>query len=89
MEYMVIQHRVENFDRWKAAFDANAQKHDAVGLGLELLLRDVDDASMVVIVFQVDDLDKARAFAASAELRQRMADAGVIGEPVIHFRRSA
>ena len=49
------------------------------------LLRNIDDPNEAVILFEVEDLQKAREFSASDDLRERMQEARVIDKPDIYF----
>ncbi len=49
------------------------------------LLRNIDDPSEVIILFEADDIQKAKEFSASSDLRERMQEAGVIDKPDIYF----
>jgi len=55
------------------------------GLVEKYLLRSADDANEVVILFEAQDLNRAKAFAASAELRDKMQEVGVVDKPNIYF----
>lgn len=85
MGFLLVRHRVQDFRRWKAGYDAHLPKRAEAGLTEKYLLRDADDASQVVLLFEAQDLDRARAFAASADLRQKMDELGVIDRPDIYF----
>jgi hypothetical protein len=63
-----------------------------LGIGLvkfkeEHLLRNADDPNEVILLFEADDLQKAKEFAASADLREKMQEAGVVDKPDIYFLR--
>jgi len=51
----------------------------------EHLLRNTDDPNEVILLFEAADLQKAKEFAASSDLRERMQQAGVIDKPGIYF----
>lgn len=81
MPYLLIRHTVQDFDSWKQAYDHHAAKRAGAGLTEVQLLRSVADANDVVLLLQAEDLDTARAFTRSEDLKQVMHDAGVIGTP--------
>jgi heme-degrading monooxygenase HmoA len=85
MSYLVIRHKVEDYAKWKTAFDAHASTRKAQGCKGGRLLRDTKKPTEVVIVFEWDNLDKARTFTQSDDLRKTMESAGVIGEPEFFF----
>jgi len=45
----------------------------------------MENPNEVILLFSVEDFDKAKAFAASDELRQAMQKAGVSDKPDIYF----
>jgi heme-degrading monooxygenase HmoA len=85
MPYMLFRHKVQDYERWKAAFDAHGASRKASGSKGGRLLRNAEDPKELVIFFEWDDMQKARQFAQSDDLRKAMQGAGVIGKPDIHF----
>ena len=83
MPCMMIRHRVAEFTQWKPVYDAHADVRRDAGLEEAFLLRDVDDPQQVVILFRTSDLARAKIFAQSADLREAMQNAGVLGVPEI------
>jgi hypothetical protein len=81
MPYLLIHHTVKNFDIWKSAYDEHRDARDEAGLTELHLLRNAADRDDVVILFQAEDLERARTFAGSNDLRTAMQTAGVIGPP--------
>jgi hypothetical protein len=88
MAHMLIRHRVQDFGKWKPAYDAHRQARTAAGLKDLQLWHNVDDPNEIVLLFEASDIAKAKAFAASPELKERMTTAGVIGPPTIVFLSS-
>jgi hypothetical protein len=82
---MLIRHRVHDFDKWKLAYDSHRQVRAAAGLKDLHLWRNVDDPREIFLLFEAADVAKAKVFAKSAELKERMTAAGVIGPPEISF----
>jgi heme-degrading monooxygenase HmoA len=85
MPYMLIRHKVGDFARWKTVYDAHAGTRKAGGSRGARLLRNADDPREVVILLEWSDLDSARRFAKSDELKQAMAKAGVADRPDVYF----
>ncbi len=89
-QWVVITHKVKDFDTWVKAFDAeNTKTRDSFGLVDVLLARGIDDSSIVHIVFDIKDMAKAKARMNSPELKKIMMDAGVQGVPKIEFYTTA
>jgi hypothetical protein len=86
--FMLIRHKVRDFKSWKAGYDAHLPKRVEAGLTEKYLLRSADDPNEVVALFEAPDLSRAKAFAASAELREKMQEVGVIDKPDVYFLNS-
>jgi hypothetical protein len=85
MAFLLVRHKVRDFASWKSGYDAHQPKRTEAGLTEKYLLRSVDDANEVVLLFEAKDLDRAKAFASSTELREKMQEVGVIDKPDIYF----
>jgi hypothetical protein len=85
MNYILIRHKVADFGKWKPGYDGHASTRTAAGLKEEHLLRNIDNPNEVILLFSAQDLNKAKAFAASDDLRERMQQIGVIDKPDIYF----
>jgi len=83
--YMLVRHRVLDFPEWKRVYDAHQPKRIEAGLSDQYLLRGEQTPDEVVLLYAAEDLDRARAFAESADLRETMQEAGVIDKPDIYF----
>jgi hypothetical protein len=85
MNYVLVRHKVADFSKWKPVYDAHLPARQAAG-GTELyLLRNIDDPNEVIVLFEIEDLQKAREFVASDDLRERMQESGVIDKPDTYF----
>jgi heme-degrading monooxygenase HmoA len=81
MTVLVIRHRVQDYGRWKALFDEDAEVRQAHGSRSERVFHDIADADEVLIYLEWDDAERARLFARSDELRDAMVDSGVTDRP--------
>ena len=85
MIHMLVRHKVADFAKWKPAYDAHASARQNAGLKEEHLFRNAEDPSEVILLFSAEGIDKAKAFAASDDLRQAMQRAGVSDKPDVYF----
>ncbi|HEY3411458.1 MAG TPA: cyclase [Armatimonadota bacterium] len=83
--YMLVRHKVRDFSEWKPGYDAHQPKRLAAGLTDKKLLRSADDPNEVILLFEAADLDRAKAFAESADLKETMQNVGVIDKPDVYF----
>ena len=85
MAHMMIHHQVADYAAWKVAFDEHDATRREYGGGDYMLFNSVDNPNEVVVVFEWDSMDNARAFSESAELREAMQQAGVTGPPTVVY----
>jgi hypothetical protein len=85
MPYLLVRHKVSDFSKWKSAYDAHLPVRQAAGLKEEHLLRNVDNPNETFVLFEAEDIQKAKEFASSADLRETMQKAGVVDKPDIYF----
>lgn len=72
---------VKDWDAWKTGFESRRQDRLNAGLTDRVYGYDPADNHKVIIVVAVADTAKANAFWNSADLKQRMAEGGVVGKP--------
>ena len=85
MHYLLCKHVVKDYAKWRAVFNSHARAQQEAGLHLLHVLREVDDPSLVVMFFKVDDLEKARAFTQTRSASEAAECSGVIGTPEVLF----
>lgn len=81
MTYLLGEASVKDFEAWKSAFhrfDSFRTDHGQEGYQV---FQSVDDPNEVVVLFEWADDEDPRAFFASDEMRERLAEAGVKGRP--------
>lgn len=82
---MIAIHKVANYAKWFAGYEAHDSMRLANGLHNALVARGTKDSNTVMVVVRMDDANKAKEFAASPGLREAMKKGGVIGTPTISF----
>lgn len=85
MPYLLIRHRVTDYERWKSELDAHGVTRQAHGSRGGQLFCNVSDPNELVILLEWDVLEKARHYAQSEELREVMRRAGVADHVTISF----
>ena len=86
-DFLTIIHECKDFRTWRAVHDGDAAHWRAAGLTELFLLQSAGDPNRVALAFGVGDPAKAKAMVTSGELRETMQRAGVVGGPLILFRR--
>jgi heme-degrading monooxygenase HmoA len=85
MPAVLIRHRVADYAAWKPLFDDDGPARRANGSRGGSIYRSADDPNEVLVLLEWDDLDRARLFADSDDLREAMDRAGVTDRPEIWF----
>ena len=85
MPYVLIRHKVQDYAAWKAVFDEHGSARQGAGSKGGWLFRSADDPNELVVILEWDDLNNARQFVGSDDLRQAMERAGVADQPNIYF----
>ena len=83
--FLLVRHKVRDFSEWKRGYDTHLPKRAEAGLTEKHLLRGANDSNEVVLLFQVKDLNRAKAFSESADLRETMQKFGVLDKPDVYF----
>jgi hypothetical protein len=89
MGMMIIRHKVRDYGQWRPVFDGHAEMQKAAGLSNPRVYHSADsNKSEIVVVFDTEHTRKAKEFAASTDLKEVMAKAGVVDAPTIYFLES-
>ena len=83
--YVMVRSRVQDYGKWKVAYDAHKSSRTAAGVSEKYLFQDIDDSSVVTLIFEMEDLKRAEAFFTSDDLREAMHNSGVVGKPDVYF----
>ena len=83
--YVLVRHSVEDYTKWKTVYDAHEPERVKVGVTENQLFQDSDDPNMVTIIFDAEDVQRAKEFTHSDEVREIMQKAGVVSKPDIWF----
>jgi len=83
MIVVAIQHAVADYDQWKSVYDTMPPTDG--GAKFARVNRAVDDPNKVAVVAGFESVEAARAFLDNPDLKSKMAEAGVAGEPRIEI----
>jgi heme-degrading monooxygenase HmoA len=89
MSQVLIKHKVNDYDAWKAVFDNFADFRRSSGEKSYRILHQIDDPNDLTILFEWDTQNNAETFLASHELKSAMQEAGVAETPKIQFLNEA
>lgn len=78
---ILISYRVADFDAWKATFDALEYRRVENGFVGHHINRAADDPNSLTLFFAVADVNLAKAFVSSDEIKESMKKAGAVSVP--------
>jgi quinol monooxygenase YgiN len=76
MVYVIAQLKLESYDNWKPVFDERKTMRNEMGSKEARLFRNSDNPNEVVILFEWDNMENARKYMESEELRKTLEKAG-------------
>jgi ABC-type sugar transport system substrate-binding protein len=82
---MFVRHAVADYGTWRKAYDSFAPTQKKLGVIYQAVYQSTDDANDVTVIHDFHSVEKAKAFAASAELKAAMEKSGVKGAPQIWY----
>ena len=89
MIHIIVHHKVADYGKWKEVFDSHLNPRLAGGEVGSRVFQSVDDPRHITVLSDWDSLENARRFMTSEVLRTAMKNAGVIGDPEIHYVQDA
>ncbi|MBS1915557.1 MAG: hypothetical protein JST87_04720 [Bacteroidetes bacterium] len=81
----ILQHKVKDFGKWLPLYEGHDSARKASGLTEIALGRGLDDNNEVTVAFKTDDVQKAKDFTKSPDLKAAMQKGGVVSPPTISF----
>jgi hypothetical protein len=84
-ENLSIHHQVKHYETWRKGYDEHETRRLTAGVTNGKVFRGADDPNDIVVVQDVADVAKARAWLAGEDLEDARQKAGVIGKPTIRF----
>jgi len=80
-----VRHEVADYAAWKKVYNGFAMMQKKMGVVYQAVYQSVDDPNDVTVIHDFHSLDKAKAFAASPDLKAAMEKSGVKGAPQIWY----
>ena len=85
MPWVLVRHKVNDYGKWKPVFDEHAAEREPAGCKGGYVLRSIEDPREVIILLEWDNLQRARDFVSSDNLRKAMEKSGVTEKPDVFF----
>ena len=83
--YVVVDHKVKDYAKWKPAFDDHSNTRRKSGSKGGTLFHASGEPNHIVILFEFDKKENATNFYESEDLKKVMQEAGVLGKPDVLF----
>ncbi len=83
MATIFVQNRVSDYDTWRPHYDADLELREAAGLSELGVFRKAGDENLLLQVWDADSVEGFNAMLSSEELKAKMQEAGVVGEPEV------
>jgi heme-degrading monooxygenase HmoA len=84
MYYVIFMGKVKEYDKWLSTFAKDASLIKSNGGRSARLLQNLEDPYMAMVITEWENLENAKKFAESDELKDRMQASGA-SNPEIHF----
>ena len=85
MATLFVRQHVAAYTAWRRAYDGFAPMQKKGGVIEESVYQAFDDPTDVTVTHEFATFEAAQAFAGSADLREAMQAAGLVGAPTIWF----
>ena len=88
MTTLFVRHQVSDYAAWREAYKGVAPLQKQAGVIADTVYQG-EEPTDVTVTHDFATLAQAKAFAESAELREAMGKAGVVGAPTVWFANKA
>ena len=85
MVHVIVHHKVKDYSQWKEVFDEYAKVRKESGSKGGRIFRDEQKPDNVAVLFEWEDMAKARTFFESKFIKSALERAKVISTPEIFF----
>ncbi len=85
MTFVLVKARIEDYAKFRTVFDGLAPRRKEFTSKDARVFRNSSNPNEVVILMDLDDVEKARQYLQSDELRQSQQRAGTLGPPEVSY----
>ncbi len=89
MATLFVHHKVKDYPAWRNAFDSLTSMRTGYGCTGHQVFQSPTDANEITILTEWKNLEQAKAYATSNDLKEGMKNAGVISQPEVMFLTEA
>ena len=81
----MVKHKVEDFEKWKSIYDEHGAMRKKLGSKGAFAYRNSNDPNEMIIISKWDNMESAKNFAESENLKNAMKKSGVISKPEVYY----
>jgi hypothetical protein len=85
MLHVLVRHKIADYPKWRAVFDAALDFRHRGGERSCRIFRNAEDDNDLTLLFEWESGDLARRYMHSPELQAKMQEAGVVGKAEIVY----
>jgi len=85
MQKVIVIYKVEDCDRWWRFYNDDTANRKIHGSRECLIHRNKEQGNELVLLYKWDSMENAREFFELEDTKNKMKDAGVIGDPIIEY----
>ena len=84
-ENLTIHHKVKDYASWRKGYDEHEKSRNSAGVTNGKVFRGAEDPNDILVLQDVADVAKARAWLSGDDLKTAMQKAGVDGPTIFRF----
>ena len=85
MVKVIVRHKVEDYEKWRQGFDAALDFRKSSGEQSFKVFNNVNDKNEVLVYLEWDNMENAKNFMESDDLREKMKEVEVSEKPDIYY----
>ena len=89
MTTLYVHHKVKDYTAWRKVFDDLTSMRTGYGCTGHKVFQSPSDPNEITILTDWKDIDQAKSYATSPDLKEGMQNAGVISQPDVMFLAEA
>ena len=85
MTTIIVRHKVADFAKWKSFYDSVDSFHKSHEVKSAQVFRSADSPNEIIILSEMENIEKARKFAQDPGLKDAMQKGGVVDQADVYF----
>jgi len=89
MPQIIVEQKVEHYEKWKEAFDKLVDVRKTCGEKSCTIFRNIENANELTLLFEWDDIRNVLKYAQDPRVKAAMGEAGTLIDPVLYLPEGA